>query len=332
MTVAVDSLPWAALGLQDAEIRWTDLGALADAAVESGYVREQLLQRGQAELDRQVSADSYDASDLTDLGVAAVFALAADRLNDEARRQAADYLLDMLKRAGETGEDYLEEAAERVAGRLGPIIIEPLVRLIETDRCQLHCWFSAFALLCVADTADANTGQKVARFCRRMVRECPDRFEAVSLALGPAWVLQSLNDRASLPLLKAVYDESRDADLLHVIQHLEKGQGARAPHAWHVPVEEWLPDLVAALREAGEAERLARESSPTARPPEPEAGPSDEADYTADWKQWVCPPDRPLDAAPKETRVPILRDQPKVGRNDPCPCGSGKKYKKCCGR
>jgi uncharacterized protein YecA (UPF0149 family) len=23
---------------------------------------------------------------------------------------------------------------------------------------------------------------------------------------------------------------------------------------------------------------------------------------------------------------------PTVGRNDPCPCGSGKKYKKCCGR
>ncbi len=29
--------------------------------------------------------------------------------------------------------------------------------------------------------------------------------------------------------------------------------------------------------------------------------------------------------------VPVVRDQPKVGRNDPCPCGSGKKYKKCCG-
>jgi len=28
----------------------------------------------------------------------------------------------------------------------------------------------------------------------------------------------------------------------------------------------------------------------------------------------------------------IVRDVPKVGRNDPCPCGSGKKYKKCCGR
>ncbi|MBN1568001.1 MAG: YchJ family protein [Acidobacteria bacterium] len=29
---------------------------------------------------------------------------------------------------------------------------------------------------------------------------------------------------------------------------------------------------------------------------------------------------------------PFRRDQPKIGRNDPCPCGSGKKYKKCCGK
>ncbi|HEC18066.1 MAG TPA: hypothetical protein ENI97_01840 [Gammaproteobacteria bacterium] len=28
---------------------------------------------------------------------------------------------------------------------------------------------------------------------------------------------------------------------------------------------------------------------------------------------------------------PIRRETPKVGRNDPCPCGSGKKFKKCCG-
>ncbi len=28
----------------------------------------------------------------------------------------------------------------------------------------------------------------------------------------------------------------------------------------------------------------------------------------------------------------VTRSAPKVGRNDPCPCGSGKKYKQCCGR
>ena len=35
-------------------------------------------------------------------------------------------------------------------------------------------------------------------------------------------------------------------------------------------------------------------------------------------------------AAPQPA-APIRRDTPKVGRNDPCPCGSGRKYKKCCG-
>lgn len=43
---------------------------------------------------------------------------------------------------------------------------------------------------------------------------------------------------------------------------------------------------------------------------------------------------------PAETAVPerqrkqqtVRRETPKVGRNDPCPCGSGKKYKHCCGR
>jgi len=30
--------------------------------------------------------------------------------------------------------------------------------------------------------------------------------------------------------------------------------------------------------------------------------------------------------------LPIRREVPKAGRNDPCPCGSGRKYKNCCGR
>ena len=28
----------------------------------------------------------------------------------------------------------------------------------------------------------------------------------------------------------------------------------------------------------------------------------------------------------------VRNEGPKVGRNDPCPCGSGKKYKNCCGK
>lgn len=34
---------------------------------------------------------------------------------------------------------------------------------------------------------------------------------------------------------------------------------------------------------------------------------------------------------PGEKAPTIKREGKKIGRNDPCPCGSGKKYKQCCG-
>jgi preprotein translocase subunit SecA len=39
-----------------------------------------------------------------------------------------------------------------------------------------------------------------------------------------------------------------------------------------------------------------------------------------------------VEEAIEKVSAPIRRDTPKVGRNEPCPCGSGKKYKNCCGR
>jgi len=35
---------------------------------------------------------------------------------------------------------------------------------------------------------------------------------------------------------------------------------------------------------------------------------------------------------PQDSSFSTKLSNPKVGRNDPCPCGSGKKYKKCCGQ
>ena len=58
------------------------------------------------------------------------------------------------------------------------------------------------------------------------------------------------------------------------------------------------------------------------------------ADWLYDLPQW----DKIFD---EETKKKLYLEQkrsgtivkgPKIGRNDPCPCGSGKKYKKCCGR
>jgi preprotein translocase subunit SecA len=57
--------------------------------------------------------------------------------------------------------------------------------------------------------------------------------------------------------------------------------------------------------------------------------------------EWLPEAQKPLPPAPgrppapsPESYVaaqPFIRE-PKIGRNDPCPCGSDKKYKKCCGK
>ena len=63
-------------------------------------------------------------------------------------------------------------------------------------------------------------------------------------------------------------------------------------------------------------------------------------DTVAEMGWWACfredraknttrvAPNSKLSPAPSS---PISRATPKIGRNEPCPCGSGKKYKKCCG-
>lgn len=60
-------------------------------------------------------------------------------------------------------------------------------------------------------------------------------------------------------------------------------------------------------------------------------------DAKADWlynlEQWngILAPER-RNQITKEFRISKMAVSNKVGRNDPCPCGSGKKYKKCCGK
>jgi preprotein translocase subunit SecA len=46
----------------------------------------------------------------------------------------------------------------------------------------------------------------------------------------------------------------------------------------------------------------------------------------------VWQPSQPQEQQSAAAVKTVVRNNPKVGRNEPCPCGSGKKYKKCCGR
>lgn len=92
--------------------------------------------------------------------------------------------------------------------------------------------------------------------------------------------------------------------------------------------------LICILDETGRSEEAnALIESEKARAAASEAagdGPEDQDPEDAKWR----------DASPSTDYVPspsgvspgtMVRREPKVGRNDPCPCGSGKKFKRCCG-
>lgn len=52
-------------------------------------------------------------------------------------------------------------------------------------------------------------------------------------------------------------------------------------------------------------------------------------------ESWSTDDDVRIDARSDDIAPPpttVVRDEPRIGRNDPCPCGSGKKFKKCCMR
>ena len=60
-----------------------------------------------------------------------------------------------------------------------------------------------------------------------------------------------------------------------------------------------------------------------------------DADYLYGLPQWetILGEEKIAEIAKKyKQSKTVRRAEPKVGRNDPCPCGSGKKYKHCCGR
>ncbi len=61
-------------------------------------------------------------------------------------------------------------------------------------------------------------------------------------------------------------------------------------------------------------------------------------DAKADWlyelPQWeaIFTEERRKELYKEQKESGTVRKEKKIGRNDPCPCGSGKKYKKCCGK
>jgi len=330
MTDQRTDLPWPSLAMDGKDVPWQGLRALADAAVASDEVRLELLRRGTDKLDYTQGVGEREEPDLTILGVLAVIAIGAERFSEPAKKDLTYQLMEWLNDAGEINDDALMETIVETTGRLGPAILEPIMEIIEDQGANLECWFHAFHLLDVAENADPETQAAVIRFCRKQLRGLFTQPKTDIVLAGPAGVLNDLKQTESLPFLREILSRTNNPDIADMIEQLE-GKAERLSDdlvkSWLTPVETWLPEAWDSWRDwwKNELPDLLRDWED-----EDNGFDDDFNEDEADDSEYEDESDESDEDEPP--LKPIRDTAPHTGRNDPCPCGSGKKYKKCCGR
>ena len=163
------------------------------------------------------------------------------------------------------------------------------------------------------------------------------RYQEKEQALTPALMRQI----ERFVMLQVIDEKWREH--LHQIDIIKEGIGLRA-YGQKDPLVEYKRESYAMFMElmdginARTVELLFKTHPANAAPPQ--VRPVAMQVYKPELAAPSAAPDGPLEPAagplgtPQQERPkpkPVVKDGPRVGRNDPCPCGSGKKYKKCCG-
>ena len=249
------------------------------------------------------------------------------------------YEYDIVDRHGGIRKDPRSETrihALRVLSQLGPaaeIGIRPLLLLMNSEddylREEIPFYFTAmgvpaFAPLCAVLT-DSNSdiemrvgaGEAIGEIGQQhqdLRAECIGVIESVlkdedtdpELAGELVVNLLDLGAKESYPLIEKAYREDRVEDIMVTLANVQEH--------FDLPITAPKP----------RRNVIAPEQSRTLSMDEVELEPVDE---TAEIDTIRTEESQ---APGSETKQPFVADQ-KIGRNDPCNCGSGKKYKKCCG-
>jgi len=309
MNTDSSQLPWDALQHKEGGIPWPALRALAEAVVDDADVMQKLF-----DVYTQAHETALTETCYIDLYVPAIFALAAPRLDDQARREIGAFLIKKLVGAGRDDDDLSLQVLTAAAGTMGPSVLPAALDAINAEPGPLGAWLFLWDLtLLAAETEDQALRDRVIQACVELL-ERADRGETETWeATHAAWTLGMLKCTEYTELVHRLtkktagwFDVGEYREALQLLQ----GRLDYTPprELWEKPVEEWLKSQW----------RFARDWYARR---EPDVGAALDRDLNFD---------RPL---PVELTPPIriVESTPKVGRNAPCPCGSGKKYKKCCG-
>lgn len=330
-------------------IPWDQLHAFAEAvaaeADADGEVTGRLLRVYEEVWSRDFSASSFEM-----LYVPAIFQIAAPRLPAEVRRRLAAFFVAQLKIASESASEIDEEVLGICLGCLGdPAVAAALDRLeiavIGPDDYPPDWRPLTRVLEYVGLSQDESLRRRASDYCRQTIQAGIDGRVDTDTASTLAALFVALGAPDARDLISRALEEARKLHMLHsgesmylaAMAFIDNPNPDHPPIELHDrPVDKWLPIYVEECKQwyeqgmKDEEEWLAAKASLLNDPFSAGMDPADQSYYEP-------PPPQSL----KEPQVGNLVLQPdgryvrqgaKVGRNDPCPCGSEKKYKKCCGK
>jgi hypothetical protein len=218
-----------------------------------------------------------------------------------ASERAAEALVTYMRRMDLAGDDNLQEWLDSRWPALfanKPAACVPLLRSMAQDRdVGWYTRMQAFdVVLAAAERESAAALDDALDWAAEMIS---DETESWDFRLLASNTLISFVPENHRPLLEAIAARQSRREAVFSAQDIAEAYGGKPPEPdWHrhaTPWEFYAPDEIVKRQE-----------------------------------QWA---QRDAEIAAEEEAIfqPYIREQPKIGRNDPCPCGSGKKYKHCCG-
>jgi Protein of unknown function (DUF1186)/SEC-C motif len=297
--------PFPLAAAEEARRRWDELAPFFIAELERVAAGGALLDESNGEYDGLFSFAVYLAAEKRDSRAYAPLALACHCSSERADELFAD----------DAGIQLGRMLASVCDGDLAPI-----KALAEDRDADLWCRYAALRALVVRvlegdadrDSVLAYIGALCEEEAHILRQAGPDEEEGLDDFL--TWALDAASELGPAPLVEDIRGWFREGLIDPSVAGLEWFEKKAA-----MPVEDTLAEAA-----ANEDNRYIRDALDvisawycydSAEP----SGPSGET--TSDWP--------PHDGYGGDT---VFRDRPKVGRNDPCPCGSGKKFKKCCGK
>ncbi len=276
---------------------------------------------------------------------------------DDVMNQQREVIYSQRLFALEGGEELKAEAVRMLTDALGRFAQEQGAELPERwDRDVIYNDLLVRYLVSAPDIRDEEKIPDVEALEAHLVRAGREAFQAkidTWEELGRRHGAEDLSERLLSHLMLQVIDE-KWKDHLFELDHLRQGIQYRAWGQKDPLVEykkeafEMFVDLNTDLRSTFAERFLKFQVQFSARPPQPrqvrqpalrvekpEVSAAAESDLMVGAGARTPSPQRAMQAThgdPGDAPArPVERSVAKVGRNDPCPCGSGKKYKKCHG-